>query len=53
VSGTLWVTHDCDPKDIVLAAGQEYCCDRASRMLVQALEDADLTLLEMPPRSGR
>jgi hypothetical protein len=38
--GSLWITHDGDPKDVVLEAGQSYRSDRRARMLIQALEDA-------------
>ena len=39
--GTLWVTHDGDPKDVVLEAGQTYLPERDARMLVQALSAAE------------
>ena len=42
LAGCLWITHDGDPKDIVLRAGESYVPDRHSRLLVQALEDAQL-----------
>ena len=44
VKGVLWITHDSDPKDIVLTAGQVYRAQRSSCMLVSALEDAELVL---------
>ena len=44
VQGVLWITHDGDPKDIVLTAGQAYRAQRPSRMLVSALEDAEFVL---------
>ena len=44
VQGVLWITHDGDPKDIVLTAGQVYRAQRPSCMLVSALEDAELVL---------
>lgn len=40
--GCLWITHDGDPKDIVLDAGQSYRPDRHARMLIQALQAAEL-----------
>lgn len=44
VQGVLWITHDGDPKDIVLTAGQAHRAQRPSRMLVSALEDAEFVL---------
>lgn len=42
--GTVWVTHDGDPKDVVLVAGESYRSRSAARLIVQALEDSDLSL---------
>ena len=44
--GSLWVTHDGDPRDITLDAGQSYRADRNARMLVHALDSAELLLIE-------
>ena len=38
--GNLWITHDNDDQDYMLAAGETYRPDSASRMLVHALDDA-------------
>jgi hypothetical protein len=43
--GSLWITHDGEPKDIVLEAGASYESDRATRMLVYALEDSAALVL--------
>lgn len=48
-SGVLWVTHDGDPKDIVLAAGENYRAERGSRMLVHALLESQVTLSSVGP----
>jgi hypothetical protein len=40
ISGSVWLTHDGDSRDIVLRAGQSHTCDRAARLLVHALEPA-------------
>jgi hypothetical protein len=46
LQGTLWITHDGDVKDIVLERGQRYAADRNARMLVHALDAAELRLLQ-------
>lgn len=40
--GSVWITHDGDPKDIILDGGQSYQAERDSRMLVYALTEASL-----------
>lgn len=47
LEGTLWITHDGDVKDIVLERGQHYAADRSARMLVHALDAAELRLLRI------
>jgi hypothetical protein len=42
--GTLWVTLDNDPRDIVLAPGESFRVPPGRRALVYALEDAVLVL---------
>jgi GAF domain-containing protein len=37
-SGSLWLTHDGDIKDVVLAAGERYRSGSDRRLLVHALE---------------
>jgi hypothetical protein len=44
--GLLWITYDGDPRDVVLDGGQSYLPDRDARMLIQALENAELRLIE-------
>lgn len=38
--GSVWITHDGDPRDVVVSPGTSYRADRDSRMLVYALETA-------------
>ena len=52
VSGTLWVTQDGDPRDIVLAAGEAFDFDHRGDALISALDDARFLLLE-PARRRR
>ena len=42
LNGSVWITHDGDPKDIILDGGQSYQAERDSRMLVYALTEASL-----------
>jgi hypothetical protein len=37
VSGSLWITHDGDIKDVLIDAGDTYRSERAGRMLVHGL----------------
>ncbi|TWO71133.1 DUF2917 domain-containing protein [Caenimonas sedimenti] len=37
VSGSLWITHDGDVKDVLLDAGDTYHSERSGRMLVHGL----------------
>ena len=48
-SGSLWLTLDHDPRDIVLEAGQRIALDGRRRALAYALEDA---VLEVGPASA-
>jgi hypothetical protein len=42
VQGSLWITHDGDPKDIVIEAGRSYVADRHAPLVVCALDSARL-----------
>ena len=46
VSGTLWVTQDGDPRDIVLGPGESFAFDHRGDALISALDDARFLLLE-------
>ncbi len=42
LAGTLWVTVDAQPEDIVLEAGEQFVAPAGERTLVYALSDAQL-----------
>lgn len=44
VSGSVWITHDGDLKDVVISEGDSYTVVRPSRMLVSGLEASSVTL---------
>ena len=35
--GCVWLTHDGDCRDVLLAAGQSHMADRDSRLLIYAM----------------
>ena len=37
-NGEAWITHDGDPRDVVLQAPQSYTTDRSERMTLHALK---------------
>ncbi|AMO22377.1 hypothetical protein UC35_05025 [Ramlibacter tataouinensis] len=43
-TGTVWITHDGDCKDVVLEAGESYTSERRSRMLVYGLTASSVLL---------
>lgn len=51
--GCIWLTHDGDPRDIVLAAGEAHRCDRDAPLIVHALDDARVYVEPPPGRGGR
>ncbi len=44
--GRVWVTQDNDLRDFVLDAGESFTIERRGRVVVQALSDASLLLLD-------
>ena len=53
--GSVWVTQDHDPRDIVLHTGESFTLAGNSRAIVQALEPARLSLWQSAatPRTER
>jgi len=45
LSGTVWLTQDNDPRDIVLEPGHEAVIERNGLSIVSALSDARFVLL--------
>lgn len=43
-AGTLWLTLDHDPRDVILAAGESFVTTEHRRALLYALEPAAFTL---------
>jgi hypothetical protein len=43
-SGSVWITHDGDPKDVILVPGESYRAEREDAMHVFALSDCVLEI---------
>lgn len=43
-TGTVWITHDGDPKDVVLGPGDSYTAPRPAAMLLHALQPCDIEM---------
>lgn len=50
-SGTVWVTQDGDPRDIILHAGESFTIDRNGPALVQAFEQGAISIAQAEPRT--
>ena len=48
-SGTVWITQDGDPRDIVLAPGESVVLERSTPTIVQAFEPALITIADPKP----
>ena len=44
--GTLWITQEGDPQDVVLQAGERFVVRRAGRTLIQAFDPAWVSIRE-------
>ena len=47
--GSIWITQDGDPRDIVLAAGEAFDFDRSGDALLSAFADSRYVLLDACP----
>ena len=45
-SGSVWITRDGDANDIVLERGQSYLSTRGDGIIIYALHDADIDVVE-------
>lgn len=52
-AGTLWLTLDNDPRDLVLGPGDRVRLEAHRRVLAYAFDDAVLELTEVPARDRR
>ncbi|MEP7302624.1 MAG: DUF2917 domain-containing protein [Caldimonas sp.] len=46
VTGSLWVTQDGDPRDIILTPGESFAFDHDGDALISALDESRFLLLE-------
>jgi Protein of unknown function (DUF2917) len=46
VGGTLWLTQQDDPRDVVLTPGQAFTIDRAGATYLNALGDSSFMVLD-------
>ena len=51
-SGSLWITLDHDPRDIVLSAGERWTAPANRRVIVYALEASALRIAPVPEVSS-
>ena len=49
-SGSVWITQDGDPRDIVLRPGESVVLERSTPTIVQAFEPSLITIVDPAPR---
>ena len=42
--GSVWITQEHDPRDVLLTAGESFVLDRDGTTIVEALHDAEIAL---------
>jgi len=47
LNGSLWVTIDNDPRDIVVQPGEGFSVDRSGDTLISAMDDSQFVLLDV------
>lgn len=45
LAGSLWITHDGDPRDVIVEAGGSYRVTRRERMIVHALREGAMRMM--------
>jgi hypothetical protein len=44
LAGSVWITHDGDPKDVIVECGESYHVTRPERMIVFALRNSAMRM---------
>ena len=51
-SGSVWITQDNDPRDVILACGESFTLDRAGLALVHAIDAAAIAVKATAANDG-
>ena len=46
LSGSIWITQDGDPRDVVLGAGESFAFDRCTDAILSAFADSRYVVLD-------
>ncbi len=47
LAGSLWITHDGDPKDVIVEAGESYCVTTSAPLLRRSAQPGRLKFLSL------